>query len=153
MAKKNRYYQGEYRPLNPKKYVGSYPIIFRSGWEKRFMEYCDNRPNILIWSSESIVIPYYNPIKKRMARYFPDFTISIREGDDIINWLIEVKPLAQSHPPVRKQGKRKQTLLREEITWAQNEAKWLAAKAYCVKVGWRFKVITEVELFNKKKKR
>lgn len=151
--KKSRYNQGEYQIINIKKYVGSLPAIYRSSWEKKFMMWCDNNENILNWSSESIIVPYYNPIKKRMARYFPDFTITVKEKNGMIdNWMVEVKPFAQSHPPIRKQGKRKQTLLREEITWAQNKAKWVAAKAYCAERGWKFKVITEIEIFNKKRK-
>lgn len=153
MAKKSRYHQGEYQVINPKKYVGSLPVIFRSSWEKKFMIYCDTNKNILSWSSESIIVLYYNPIKKRMARYFPDFTVTIKEADNtIINWMVEIKPYKESHPPIRKQGKRKQTLLREEITWVQNREKWLAAKAYCAERNWCFKVITEYELFNMKKK-
>lgn len=161
MAKKTKYCNGVFVPKNPKKYKGAYPIIFRSSWELKFAKYCDSSASILEWHSESHIIPYRKPIKfdkgrvvgTRPARYFPDFVIKVRGGDGKITiYCIEVKPYMQTIPPVWKKGKHKRTLLREETTWAVNQAKWVAAVEYCRKRGWVFKTITEYEIFNKKRK-
>lgn len=36
-------------------------------------------------------------------------------------------------------------------TYQVNLAKWEAAKKYCVKMGWEFKIVTEEELGIKKR--
>ena len=67
-------YKGIYKPTNPKKYIGdASQIVYRSLWERKFMRYCDTTEKVIKWASEEIAIRYYNPAKKRMARYFPDF--------------------------------------------------------------------------------
>ena len=46
-------YKGIYKPSNPKKYKGDQSnIIYRSLWERKFMNYCDLNENILEWGSE-----------------------------------------------------------------------------------------------------
>ena len=51
-------YKGIYRPSNPKKYKGdSKNIIYRSLWERKFMNYCDLNENILEWASENFGFP------------------------------------------------------------------------------------------------
>jgi len=32
------------------------------------------------------------------------------------------------------------------MTWGVNQAKWKAAKEYCEKKGWEFRILTEKEL-------
>ena len=67
-------YKGKYQPTFPRKYKGDPTnIIFRSLWEKKFMNYCDKNKNVLEWNSEEIVIPYRSPVDNRIHRYFPDF--------------------------------------------------------------------------------
>ena len=39
------YVQGQYKPINPEKYVGTYPIVFRSSWEHKVMVLFDTNPN------------------------------------------------------------------------------------------------------------
>ena len=69
-------YKGIYRPSNPRKYKGdSQNIIYRSLWERKFMNYCDLNENILEWASEEFWIPYLDPTTNRVRRYFPDFFI------------------------------------------------------------------------------
>ena len=74
--------QGQYKPVNPMKYNGKVPIIYRSSWELRLCKFFDNNENVIKWTSESVVVPYYNPITQRTHRYFPDFTVEYydREG-------------------------------------------------------------------------
>ena len=74
-------YKGLYKIKNLSKYKGNpAKVTYRSLWERKFMVYCDNNPNILKWSSEEIIIPYRSPIDKRIHRYFPDFWIQIKNS-------------------------------------------------------------------------
>ena len=58
----NNFRQGTYQVQNPDKYVGKNTPRFRSGWEMSFMHFLDTNDNILQWASESISIPYRNPL-------------------------------------------------------------------------------------------
>ena len=43
-------YKGKFRPQNYKKYKGDpTKIIYRSGWELKFMKYLDRQPEVLLW--------------------------------------------------------------------------------------------------------
>ena len=73
-------YKGKYKPRRPYKYKGDPTnIIYRSLWERKFMQYCDDSLNILEWGSEEIYMWYRSPIDNRPHRYFPDFYIKVRE--------------------------------------------------------------------------
>ena len=138
----------QYIPINPKKYKGSYPIQVRSSWEEKFCYWCDHNPNVLLWSSESIAIPYFNPVKQKECRYFPDFLIKVIDKDKKIekNWLVEIKPYKEVIPNTTK-SKSKKTQIYEKYTYEVNKAKWIAAQKYCKAKGYTFKIITEKELF------
>ena len=43
-----------------------------------FMRFCDSNDHIVTWSSESVVIPYVNPLTGKSSRYIPDFLIQYR---------------------------------------------------------------------------
>ena len=85
-------YKGIYRPSYPKKYKGDQRnIIYRSLWERKFMNYCDLNENILEWASEEFFIPYHDPTTNRVRRYFPDFFIKYKDKDgNIRRSVIEV---------------------------------------------------------------
>ena len=69
-------YKGKYYPRYPKKYKGDpRNIIYRSLWERKFMNYCDLTETISEWQSEEFWIPYRSPIDNRIHRYFPDFFV------------------------------------------------------------------------------
>lgn len=138
--------KGIYTPKNPKKYIGNAKqIVYRSSWERGFMRYCDTTPGVAKWASEEIAIKYYNPVKKRMARYFPDFYVEYlsKEGKNK-KVLIEVKPLKETKPP--KYKRRTKNVLIAEAMYSQNQAKWAAAHEFCMDQGWEFKIFTEKEL-------
>jgi hypothetical protein len=141
-----RYYVKNRKKLLPK---GTKYVICRSSWEEKFCKWCDNNPNILYWSSEAISIPYYNPIKQKECRYFPDFLIKVVDKDKRIekNWLVEVKPFKECIPPTKTKNKSKKTQIYEKFTYETNKAKWKAAQQYCKLKGLTFKIITEKELF------
>lgn len=126
-------------------------IIFRSGWEYKFMRYLDSKDNVLEWASEEIKIPYISPVDGKVHRYHVDFYVKIDNGRSVDKYLVEIKPYSEKFPPQRK---RKTRLLEEaQRTYAVNQAKWKAAEAFCEKHGLQFKVFTEVELFGKKPKK
>jgi hypothetical protein len=109
------------------------------------MVYLDTNSSVIQWSSEEIVIPYVSPVDNRIHRYFPDFFVRTKTGAMVL----EVKPLSQATPPeVKKRKTRK--YINEVVTFGVNQAKWKAATEYCLDRGWKFKVITEQELFGKK---
>jgi hypothetical protein len=142
-------YKGKYRIKNLEKYVGDPTnVTYRSLWERKFMKYCEENPNIIQWSSEEIVIPYRSPVDKKIHRYFPDFWIKIQRNDKKMECIIvEIKPKIQTVPPVKK-SKTTKKFISEVYTYGVNEAKWAAAKEYCADRNWKFEIITEDHLFN-----
>lgn len=111
------------------------------------MNFFDLHEEVKEWSSETTIVPYRDPSRgNRMHRYFPDFVITeIDKGGNRRTIMIEVKPLAQTKPPVRK-SRVTQRYLTECATYARNEAKFEAARAYCARRGWEFRVLTEKEI-------
>ena len=140
-------YKGKYRPNNPLKYRGDYRnIIYRSLWELKFMKYCDSNQNILEWGSEEFWLPYRSPLDNKVHRYFPDFYIKVRETTGKINkMIIEVKPKRQCIEPKRPK-KKTRGYIYEVREYARNQAKWKAARTYCLDRGYEFKILTENEL-------
>ena len=140
-------YKGIYNLKNPKKYLGDpRKVIWRSTWERKLMRKCDDNSKIIKWASEEIIIPYYNPVKKRKAKYYPDFYMELIDKDNNRKkLLIEVKPLKETMPP--KYKRRTKNALIAEALWAQNQAKWKAAREFCLDHGWEFQLMTEKELF------
>ena len=138
--------RGVYKPTNPRKYIGNpNNIVYRSSWERKFMRYLDITDSVITWASEEIQIPYYNPVKKRPARYFPDFFMEYKNKEGKIKkCLIEVKPLKETKPPVYK--RRTKNVLIAEAMFSQNQAKWAAAQEFCLDQGWEWKIMTEKEL-------
>lgn len=136
-------YSGRFVPENPKKYRGDPTnIIYRSLWERRVMVHLDKNSTIIEWSSEEIVIPYLSPVDGRWHRYFPDFYVRTKEG----SMILEVKPANQSVAPEPKKKVTKRYLT-EVMTYGVNQAKWKAAQEYCDDRKWKFKVLTENEIF------
>ena len=140
-------YKGFFRPRNPKKYKGDpNNIIYRSGWEAKFMSYLDNHPDVLEWSSEELAIPYLSPIDGKWHRYFPDFIVKRKDVKGKIETImVEIKPKKQTMPPVKKSRITKKYIL-EVQTWGINSSKWQAAEKYCKAREWRFMKLTEDEL-------
>lgn len=134
-------YKTKYFPTNKEKYIGDLDkIVCRSLWERSVCKFCDSNPNILLWSSEEIMVPYINPIDKKIKNYIPDFLIKFKTDAGTETWMVEVKPKKQT---VLKENASKN----EKLTWAVNIAKWKAAEAYCKKNNFIFKILTEKELF------
>jgi hypothetical protein len=147
LGKKNRnYVQGIYKPKNPKKYIGSTPV-YRSMMELKAFRYLDNNPNVLSWSSESVVVPYESPADGKIHRYFVDLVAKLQSKDGTIKkLLIEVKPERQTKPPVESARKKQKTMIYEKYQFAINTAKWEAARAWCSKKGYTFIILNENHL-------
>ncbi len=146
----HNYKQGFFKPQNPKKYIGDpTQIVYRSGWEKRVMDWADTNSNVLRWCSEEIVIPYVSPVDNRVHRYFTDFYVEARGRDgEVRKMILEVKPKAQTQEP-KKPKRTTKRYITEVMTYGINQAKWEAAENFCRSKGWEFRIITETDLFKK----
>jgi hypothetical protein len=139
------YVQGQYKPVNPSKYVGTYPIIFRSSWEFKVMQMFDVNPNIMSWASESLKIPYQNPFTGKYTVYVPDFVVTYvdAKGNQRAE-IIEVKPAKETFLEQAKSQKAKAAV-------ALNTFKWAAAQAFARNHGMTFRVMNEGNIFNNPK--
>jgi len=145
LQRNNNFRQGLFRPKNTKKYVGKTPPVYRSGWELKFFRWCDENENVLEWASESVIIPYINPIDGKAHRYYTDGVIALKELNGIGKYIIEIKPSSQVLKPVA--GRKKQsTIIYEGRRYIQNMAKWEAAKKWCQQRNYKFLILTEKEL-------
>lgn len=134
--------QGEFTPKNPDKYSGKGRIKYRSGWEWSFMNFCDNNASIITWASESITIPYFNPVKGKQSIYVPDFLIVYKDKNGKTRGeLIEIKPSKETSMETARSA-------RDKLVVAINHAKWRAAEAWCRQQGLVFRIITEKDLFH-----
>ena len=110
------------------------------------MIYCDTNEKILEWGSEEIIVPYRSPIDNRYHRYFPDFYIKVKDKNGKIKkMIIEIKPYKQCIEP-KVQKRKTKGYIYEVVEYAKNQAKWNAAKEWCLDRGYEFKVLTENEL-------
>ncbi|MBV22926.1 MAG: head completion protein [Euryarchaeota archaeon] len=140
-------YKGKYKVRNYRKYKGDPTrVVYRSLWERKFMDWCDKTPRVVEWWSEEIAIPYKDPVQKKWRRYFPDFWVKVKETNGKTkSYLIEVKPKRQVDGP-KPQKRHTKKYITEVMTYATNQAKWEAANDYCNDRLWEFKLITELEL-------
>jgi len=129
-------------PKHPEKYAGdARRIVARSKWELIYMSALDTSNLVSKWVSEprNLKITYLNPVNKKVKSYWPDFLIQYYSGEIEI---LEVKP--------SKEAMQKRALtLYDKLMLAQNMAKWEAADMLAKKIGARFRVITEDQLFKK----
>lgn len=145
LQKNSKFRQGIFTPKNPSKYIGKGKPIYRSGWELKFFRWCDDNANVIEWASESVIIPYTNPLDRKVHRYYTDGVIALKEGNEIKKYVIEIKPSSQVLPP--KAGKKKKTtVIYENQRYIQNMAKWEAAREWCKKKNFNFWILTEKEL-------
>jgi hypothetical protein len=138
----SKYAQGIFTPQHPEKYVGRGSIKFRSSWEYSFMKMCDGHPGVLQWASESIRVPYINPLTGKSSIYVPDFFVVYQDKNGRNHAeLVEVKPSKET----TFENARSQ---RDKLMVAINMAKWQAAMAFCQKHGMKFRIVTENDLWH-----
>jgi hypothetical protein len=140
-----KFAQGKFNLKNPRKYIGNRTPTYRSSWEWAFMQFCDNNPAVEKWASESIKIPYRDPLTGKHTIYVPDFFISYADKNGGKHAeLIEIKPSSQA---IRENvGKNKVN----QAHYIRNMAKWEAARAWCQQQNIRFRVISEKDIFHSK---
>jgi hypothetical protein len=139
------YNNGIFLPKNPDKYIGKYPIQYRSSWELLLCNKCDQHPSILQWAYESLEIPYQDPFTGQWRKYIPDFFLVYVDIDGIQHReIIEIKPTNQTIPEMAKNKRNQEALI-------INLAKWKVAQAWCNKNQIGFRVLTEAQLFATKK--
>lgn len=134
-SKSSRYKQGMVNPLSCKKLFPQLQhdkIIYRSSYEYKFIMWLENSNNVKYWGSECFSIPYFY-IDGTTHRYYPDYFVEMMNGD---KYVIEIKPKNQTQQPLN------------ENCWAwkeyqKNLCKWRAAKEFCEKKGYQFKILTE----------
>ena len=143
------YARGQFEMKNPDKYVGKKKPTYRSSWEWTFMNFCDTHPAIKKWSSETISVPYFNPIKNKKSMYVPDFFIMYEDAQGNTKAeVVEIKPTKETS--LKAAGKS----VYNQAMAVMNQCKWQAAEKWCKDQGFAFRIITENELFhNPKKKR
>jgi len=143
MARRGNWVQEEFFPKNPEKCLNQGKIQSRSSWEHGFMRFLDEHPEAIEWGSEIIAISYYNPVKKRMAKYYPDFFVRYLDKDGKVHAkLIEIKPLKET---MMEHAKSKY----DKVMLIINRAKWQAAIKFCQGAGIEFEIMHEHRLFRK----
>ena len=143
-----KFSQGVYKVKNPEKYVGHGAPRYRSSWEFTFMTFCDNNPSIQQWSSESVKIPYRDPLTGKHTVYVPDFLISyvdkkMKKHVEIV----EIKPANQTLK--ERVGKNPYN----QAQFIKNQAKWSAAADWCNQQGIKFRIVNENDIFQNGGKR
>jgi len=143
-----KFAQGRFEMKNPDKYVGKKQPLARSSWEFVFMRMLDEHQGVINWASESIQIPYQDPLTGRYTIYVPDFFILYQDKNGKKHAeVIEVKPESQTLR--EKVGKSRYN----QEQYIKNLAKWEAAIAWCKQQGITFRVVNEGDIFHQGSKR
>ena len=112
------------------------------------MQFCDNHPGVIHWASESVKIPYKNPLNNRNTIYVPDFLVIYEDKNGGKRAeVIEIKPKKETN--LSMSGRNKIT----QAKTIQNMAKWEAARVWCKQQNLIFRIVTEDDIFHKPGKR
>ena len=161
-------HSGYYNVTNKEKYIGSpNEVIYRSGWEMSFCQWCDASKSIIRWSAEPLSVKYYDKISGiaeaqklglnpnspsawTQRNYHIDFYVEVDKGDHVEKWFIEIKPKNKLIKPIPPRPdaplKDHKKFVREAKEYIINEEKWKAMNEYATKVGASFYVFTEDHL-------
>jgi hypothetical protein len=142
-----KFAKGQYKVENPEKYIGLGAPTYRSSWELTFMKFCDHNPSVHQWASESVKIPYRDPLTGKATVYIPDFFIVYMDKNHKKHAeLIEIKPANQMI--LEKVGKNKFN----QAQYVRNQVKWKMASAWAAQNSCKFRVINEHDIFHSGKK-
>ena len=143
-----KFAQGRFEMKNPGKYVGTKTPLARSSWEFVFMRMLDEHQGVEKWASESIQIPYRDPLTGKYTIYVPDFFITYVDKNGAKHAeVVEVKPASQSL--LANVGKS----VYNQQQYIKNMAKWEAATKWCKQQGIKFRVVNEEHIFHQGSKR
>ncbi len=102
-------------------------MTYRSGWECAVYECLESLNEVTSYAVEPVRIPYM--FDGQVHDYLPDLRVFYDDGTVEV-W--EIKPSSQT-------------------TDGKNQAKWAAAKEWCLTRGWTFTVVTETGIDKLKK--
>jgi hypothetical protein len=143
-----KFAQGRFEMKNPVKYVGTKTPLARSSWEFVFMRMLDEHQGVEKWASESIQIPYRDPLTGKYTIYVPDFFITYVDKNGAKHAeVVEVKPASQTL--LANVGKS----VYNQQQYVKNMAKWEAATKWCKQQGIKFRVVNEEHIFHQGSKR
>jgi hypothetical protein len=143
-----KFAQGRFEMKNPEKYVGTKTPLARSSWEFVFMRMLDEHQGVEKWASESIQIPYRDPLTGKYTIYVPDFFITYVDKNGAKHAeVVEVKPASQTL--LENVGKS----IYNQQQYVKNMAKWEAATKWCRQQGIKFRVVNEEHIFHQGSKR
>jgi hypothetical protein len=143
-----KFAQGRFEMKNPGKYVGTKTPLARSSWEFVFMRMLDEHQGVEKWASESIQIPYRDPLTGKYTIYVPDFFITYVDKNGAKHAeVVEVKPASQTL--LANVGKS----VYNQQQYVKNMAKWEAATKWCKQQGIKFRVVNEEHIFHQGSKR
>lgn len=143
-----KFAQGRFEVKNPEKYVGKKTPMARSSWEFVFMKMLDEHPGVQSWASESVQIPYRDPLTGKYTIYVPDFfVVYVDKNKKKHAELVEVKPASQTFK--EQVGKSQYN----QQQYVKNMAKWEAANAWCKQQGIKFRIVNEGDIFHQGGKR
>ena len=137
--KNGRHKQGYINPKTCRRLFESQknvPIIYRSSWELKFMEWCETSPQVKRWGSECVPIQYTYALDNNTHTYYPDYIVELNSGEC---WIVEIKPYNQTQKP-------KDTFDVNSPSWQtyiKNVCKWKAAVKFANQNGLKFKILTE----------
>jgi hypothetical protein len=156
-----RLHRGFYEVINKDKYIGddASNVMYRSGWELKFMIYCDNNQYFKRWGCEleQLTIPYYD-LKGKIHKYIPDFYVEIIDPynpEKEQKVIFEIKPHKQIFPsfldretgellPYKNTLKAFENRQYELNIFQTNLLKWDAAKKFCKNLHMEFILIDEI---------
>ena len=139
-GKYNNAKTGIFKPLNPNKYNGQVPIVFKSQLEYLAMRYLDSNPSIMSWSYESQSIKYFDKIRNKVRRYFIDFVAIAKIGNVKKTIWLEIKSKDETKPPKNKKNTDALS------TYVTNMCKWESASKLAKSKGYQFQILTEEQL-------
>ena len=143
-----KFAQGRFEMKNPGKYVGTKTPLARSSWEFVFMRMLDEHQGVEKWASESIQIPYRDPLTGKYTIYVPDFFITYVDKNGAKHAeVVEVKPASQTL--LANVGKS----VYNQQQYIKTMAKWEAATKWCKQQGIKFRVVNEEHIFHQGSKR
>lgn len=133
----SRYMTGDFSVYSPKKYIGTFPIVYRSSYEFEFMRKLEMNATVASWNSENIIIPYKMKEGDKIVtkNYYMDFYVLSKTGK---KYIVEVKPET-------KTPKTKAEIFRNDENY-MNACKWKAALNWAKKNGYIFRIVGESQL-------
>ena len=144
-------YVGRYILKNPQKYMGNLgsALIYKSRNELIVFNKMDNDPNVVRWGYEILEIPYFCQIDKKIHKYRTDIYCEIKQGNQLLKCVIEVKQSEDLKTPNRPSLTNHKSMQRYNYsmrTYIINMNKWKAAVDFCKKAGFKMMFLTEKDL-------